>query len=103
MDNKTKVVSVGSVVRSVAGRDRKRVFLVVGTEGEGSGMRLLTTDGRLRRTASPKRKNPSHVRVIGQLDGKEIGAMERGELDDEAVRLMIGRFDKPAPGNGGSR
>ena len=82
---------MGSVVRSVAGRDRKRVFLVVGTDGEGSGARLLTVDGNLRRVNSPKRKNPGHVRVIGQLSEDET--VRIGELDDEAVRLLIERFD----------
>ena len=101
MENKAKVVPVGSVVRSAAGRDRKRVFVVLGTVGEGSGMRLLTADGALRKVASPKVKNPAHVRVIGTLEPEETEKL--GELDDEAVRALIGRFDEAAQNNGRSR
>ena len=49
-------------VVSLAGHDRGRFFLVIGTEGE----RLLLCDGKNRRMDNPKSKSPRHVRVVRQ-------------------------------------
>ena len=62
---------IGQIVRSVAGRDAKRVFAVVGIADDTS---VLVADGKLRKLASPKKKNLRHLRFTGvaaDIDGAD--------------------------------
>lgn len=79
----------GTVVQSTAGRDRKRVFIVLG-EAQG---RLLVTNGSLRKTDSPKLKNPRHVRCIAHLTQAECERL-RSSLTDEAAADILKSYDK---------
>lgn len=54
-------MKTGEVVRSTAGRDRGRLLVVVGLE-QG---RALVADGKVRKLAGPKRKNPLHLQPTG--------------------------------------
>ena len=74
----------GTVVKSVCGRDRKRVFIVVGEE-DGY---LLVVNGRLRSTASPKRKNIRHVKPIGHLTEAECERLRLSLTDETAVDIL---------------
>lgn len=78
----------GTVVKSACGRDRKRVFIVIGEE---NGL-LLVTDGCLRPAASPKGKNPRHVKLVGHMTEAECGELA-GSLTDTTVRRILGRYD----------
>jgi len=78
----------GTVVKSVCGRDRKRVFIVLGEE-DG---RLLVVNGGLRSTDSPKRKNLRHVKPIGHLTVAECEGL-RLSLTDEAVADILKSYD----------
>jgi len=51
-------LSVGRVVRSKAGRDAGRLFLVVGVSDEEH---LLLADGDLRKVEKPKKKKLRHL------------------------------------------
>lgn len=57
-----EVSCIGSVVRSKCGRDKKRIFLVVGVV-EGTD-RVLLADGDLHPLSKPKKKNLSHIAVL---------------------------------------
>ena len=50
------VIKIGQVVRSLAGRDQGRYYVVMGQEDD----KLLLVDGYIRRTEFPK-KEPKHV------------------------------------------
>ncbi len=78
----------GTVVKSVCGRDRKRVFIVLGEE-DGH---LLVANGRLRSTDSPKRKNLRHVKPVGHLTAAECERLQ-GSLTDEAVADILKSYD----------
>lgn len=78
----------GTVVKSVCGRDRKRVFIVLGEE-DGY---LLVANGGLRSTDSPKRKNLRHVKPIGHLTVAECERL-RLSLTDEAVADILKSYD----------
>ena len=84
---------LGTLVKSVAGRDRKRVFIVIGTTDEGHTSRLLVTDGSLRSCQSPKAKNPRHVRPIGKLTDNEISRMMT-DMSDTVVREILSKYDR---------
>ncbi|MTI94209.1 MAG: RNA-binding protein [Firmicutes bacterium] len=54
--------SVGQIVRSTAGRDHGREYVVIAIEPK----RVLVADGRVRTTAKPKAKNPLHLQLVSQ-------------------------------------
>lgn len=57
-------LKVGSVVQSLNGRDRGRIMAVVSLDGKS----VFTADGRMRKVASPKRKNPRHLKLLSHRD-----------------------------------
>ncbi len=84
---------VGTVVRSRAGRDRKRIFIVIGVTEAAEGMRLIVSDGRLRKLSFEKTKNPIHVEPIAHLSEEEMLLLEGA--DDEMLRRLVARYDRP--------
>ncbi|MCL2447251.1 MAG: KOW domain-containing RNA-binding protein [Oscillospiraceae bacterium] len=55
---------IGTIVESIAGRDKDYLLCVVGYEG---GM-VLVADGRERPLQRPKKKNPNHLAPLLQLE-----------------------------------
>lgn len=55
-------IEPGCIVRSNAGRDQGRFYIVLGKEKE----RLLIADGSLRKLEKPKGKNPRHLKKTNQ-------------------------------------
>jgi len=51
------MLSLGSVVRSAAGHDQNRFYAVVKIEQDS----IWIADGKERKLAKPKRKNPKHI------------------------------------------
>ena len=74
-------IDIGSVVRSRAGRDAGRLFLVIGILDEEF---VLLSDGDLRKAEKPKKKRRKHLLATGQkiLQAEEIA--RRGESFDNA-------------------
>lgn len=70
---------VGKVVRSKCGRDRYRLFAVVGVTEDG---RLLVADGKLHKTDTPKKKNLRHVEIlaVSVTDGTSLFDLGDKEL-----------------------
>lgn len=81
----------GAVVKTLVGRDRKRVFIVVGGVETGGEMRLLLVNGALRPAEKPKLKNPVHVKLLGRLDECELEAL--ADADNSKIVAMIEKFD----------
>ena len=86
-------ICVGTAVRSVSGRDRNRVFIVVAIEGDGKNKSLVIADGTLRTLADGKHKNPMHVRVAGVLDDSDIKEIE-SHPSDRRIAELCRRFDE---------
>ncbi len=84
----TKDVTIGQYVRSKAGRDRDRVFIVTQVVDEKY---VLIADGDLRRIEKPKKKKIRHLAVLAQVsetlkeklsgDGKINNALVRREIE----------------------
>jgi ribosomal protein L14E/L6E/L27E len=84
----TKDIMVGQYVRSKAGRDKDRVFIVMKVIDEKY---VLIADGDLRRIEKPKKKKIRHLAVINQVseslkdklsgDGKINNAIVRREIE----------------------
>ncbi|MCL6450381.1 MAG: KOW domain-containing RNA-binding protein [Acetobacteraceae bacterium] len=80
-------VRVGQVVKSLAGRDRDRYFLVLSVVDE---RHVLVTDGDLRRVDRPKRKNVRHLEPAPQVAEAVAAALARGEkVQDSEVRSAL--------------
>ena len=84
---------VGTVVRSVSGRDRKRVFVVVGIDENDRNAPIVIANGSLRTLADGKHKNPMHLRTVGQLADPDIIELTRHPTDSRIAELCE-RFDK---------
>lgn len=79
-------VRKGTIVKSLAGRDKNGLFLVTEADDDYA----YIADGRVRRLESPKRKNAKHLAplngaadVLGILSNKQLRKLLR-ELSSEA-------------------
>lgn len=69
-------IDLGQLVRSNAGRDKDRLFLLIGILDP---VYVLISDGVYRKVERPKKKKRKHLQFIGLVD-KEIGEMlEKGK------------------------
>ncbi len=82
------------IVRSVAGRDKGRVFVVLDAEEEF----LILADGKLRRVETPKRKKRKHTQLISVRTSPLQQKILQGEkVFNSEIRKTLSRFaDKTA-------
>ena len=59
-------IAKSSIVRSDAGRDKGKLFIVIAVQGEY----LLLADGKSRKVESPKRKKRKHVLFVAADDNR---------------------------------
>lgn len=59
-------IAKSSIVRSDAGRDKGKLFIVMAVQGEY----LLLADGKSRKVESPKRKKRRHVLFVAADDNR---------------------------------
>lgn len=84
----TKDIQIGQFVRSKAGRDRDRIFIVMKIVDEKY---VLIADGDLRRIEKPKKKKIRHLALLSSVstslkdklsgDGKINNAYVRREIE----------------------
>ena len=87
MNNETKL-TVGTVVKSKCGRDRKRVFAVVRIDENDPISPVFVADGKLRKVGFPKKKNPIHLLPIGEMTDIEKNALKVGISDEEIAQIV---------------
>ena len=68
-------IARSDIVRSAAGRDKGKLFVVLATEGEY----LLLADGKGRKVESPKRKKRRHVLFVAADDTRLSEKIKREE------------------------
>ena len=73
----------GMLVRSKAGHDKDRIYVIIRTEDEF----VYVADGDLRPLRHMKRKNARHLQPVLKM-------RLEGEPDDEAVRSLISRYTR---------
>lgn len=88
---------LGALVRSLAGHDAGRIYLVVGHDLNEYSQRLYLVDGHYRSWLSPKAKNPKQLQFLEQaLDGESLWAIanlgEGSGAREAAVRSLIKRY-----------
>ena len=67
-------IATSNIVRSDAGRDKGKLFVVLAVEGEY----LLLADGKSRKVESPKRKKRRHVLFVAE-DESRLSEKIKGE------------------------
>lgn len=73
----------GTVVKSIAGRDKDRFQVVLDVRAE----RILVADGKVRKLANPKAKNSRHLQKTEQyIDLEQIHS-------DKALRKALTMLD----------
>lgn len=75
------MLEVGSVVRSIAGHDKHRYYMIVGSEG----LNAFIADGKMRKLENPKRKNVKHLRKTNKVI----------ELDEITSNKALNRILEP--------
>jgi len=93
-------LSKSDIVLSLAGRDKGKLFYVIGTEGAY----VLVADGKGRRLEHPKRKKLKHVRRVTRNDSRVADKIANGDkvLNSELRRdLAVYCRDHPCQNQGG--
>ena len=68
-------ISISDIIVSTAGRDRDKLFYVIGTEG----VYVLIANGKDRKLERPKRKKLKHVRFVTRTDTRAAVKLRTGE------------------------
>ena len=88
-------IAKSNIVRSDAGRDKGKLFVVLAVEGEY----LLLADGKSRKVESPKRKKRRHVLFVAADENRLSDKMKSEEkiTNSEFRRTLAGYRDAVQP------
>ena len=82
-------IAASNIVRSVAGRDQGKLFIVLAVEGEY----LLLADGKSRKVESPKRKKRRHVLFVAADESRLADKIKRSEkITNSELRRTLAAF-----------
>ncbi|WP_128426436.1 KOW domain-containing RNA-binding protein [Gudongella oleilytica] len=88
----TADISIGQVVKSRAGRDKGRIFLVYGIADE---QYVYIVDGDLRRLDSPKKKKIKHLIVFNTVLPEFKEKIENSvKINNSYIRKILEPFNK---------
>ncbi len=83
-------IKIGQVVRSVKGRDKDRVFIVVGVVDD---QHVLISDGELRRIDKPKKKKLKHIAVFNtSSDEVKERIINQKKINNAFIRRELERL-----------
>ena len=85
---KVQIPEIGGAAQSAAGRDKGRLYLIVGL----SGGELLLADGRYRPVENPKRKNGKHVRLLPAFCPEIAERIAQGKDQNSEIRAALKRL-----------
>ena len=82
-------IAKSNIVRSDAGRDKGKLFVVLAMEGEF----LLLADGKSRKVENPKRKKRRHVLFVASEETR-VSAKIKGEekITNRELRRALAAF-----------
>ena len=82
-------IAKADIVRSDAGRDRGKLFIVLAVEGEY----LLLADGKSRKVESPKRKKRRHVLYVASEETRVSDKIKSEEkFTDSELRRTLAKY-----------
>jgi ribosomal protein L14E/L6E/L27E len=90
----TTALKIGQIVKSKAGRDKGKVFIVSQIIDENY---VLVCDGDLRKLSAPKKKKVKHLVIYNTVSTEFTDKLQSKEnLDDAFVRKILAPFSKDA-------
>jgi len=72
-----KELQIGQIVKSKAGRDQGKIFIIINIDGDY----LYLVDGNIRRMEKPKKKKKKHVQPINEI----IKSIQQKVLNHEKI------------------
>ena len=88
-DKLKEEIAKSDIVRSDAGRDQGKLFIVLSVEGEY----LLLADGKGRKAESPKRKKRKHVLFVAEDDSRLADKIKRSEkITNSELRRTLAAY-----------
>jgi ribosomal protein L14E/L6E/L27E len=82
-------IAKSNIVRSDAGRDKGKLFVVLAVEGEF----LLLADGKSRKVENPKRKKRRHVLFVSAEETRLADKLKRGDkITNSELRRTLAIF-----------
>lgn len=86
-----KPISLGQVVKSIAGRDNHQIYLVVGIQGRN----IFVSNGKDRSIFNPKKKNIQHVKILNQIFSPIADKLNHNlKVTDEEIRGVLNIWKK---------
>ena len=95
--NKEDIRLPGVIVRSKQGRDRFRIFAVIGLDPDRPAAPLIIADGKLHPRSQRKHKNPAHLELVAVAVETDRKRLAEGADDSEIAEICL-RYGKN-PGN----
>lgn len=90
-------LSVGQVVRSKAGRDRSKIFLVMEVL---DAKHVLVADGNLRPLESPKKKRTKHLQPYNMVLSDIATMKNEKDFNNATIRRLLKPFLQKEEANG---
>ena len=82
-------IAKSNIVRSDAGRDKGKLFVVLAVEGEY----LLLADGKYRKVETPKRKKRRHVLFVASDENRLSEKLNRNEkITNSELRRTLAAY-----------
>ena len=81
-------MDIGDIVIALAGRDAKRLFMVVGVIDENY---VYIANGRSRRADAPKKKKIKHIALVKKAENGFIDSLnlKNGKFTNSVLRKII--------------
>lgn len=87
MLNSTKELEIGQLVKSKAGRDKDKVFMVLSVVDEHY---VMVVDGNLRKLENPKKKKVKHLKPLKFICENVLNCETEGKnLNDALIRKEL--------------
>ena len=81
---------IGSFVRSVAGRDTGKIYVILASDTEY----VYLVDGKIRTMDRPKKKNKKHVRLLDKRDPNLTEKINGKKIRNEEIKRAIKLLEK---------
>ncbi len=85
-------IAIGQVVKSRAGRDKGKIFLVINIINDEN---VLIIDGDMRKLENPKQKKLKHLIVYNTVVSELSYRLENNiEINNAYIRKLLGPFNR---------
>ena len=87
----TTDIKVGQVVKSKAGRDKDKIFVVLSIVDESY---VMVVDGKLRKLENPKKKKIKHLSLYNSIIDDLSDKKANNEMNNAYIRKALAPFNK---------